>query len=407
MTIATGVAKRLAYKKESTFGTPPGAASAQILRRLTSDLNLTKQTYRSNEIRSDMQRADFRHGARSVEGTVSGEFSVGTWNDFIASALRNTWQTAATTGAQTNITAAVTTGTAGTFTRASGSFFTDGFKIGEVIRWTGWTAPATANNAKNMLITNLTATVMTVTTLDGSVIVAKAAGDSVTGALAGKKTFIPTTGQTNDSYSIEHWFSDIGQSELFSGCRISQIDMNLPATGMAEFNTTFMGKDITTATSAYYTSPTAANTGSSLAAVNGALYVGGTKVSNVTGMNMTLNANMTSGEVIGSNSMPDIFQGSIDVSGQITAYFEDASLRDMFINETEASISVVMTAGNSAADGFVGIMLPRVKVGGSSKDDGEKGLIQTLPFTALLRTTGGAGTAYDLTTISIQDSSAT
>lgn len=406
MAIASGVAKLLRYKKESTWGTAPGASGAQVMRRLTSDLNLTKQTYRSNELRADMQRADFRHGSRSVEGTINGEFSVGTYNDFIASALRQAFQTAATTGAVITVTAATTTGTAGTFTRSAGSYLTDGFKIGDVVRWTGWATTGVNNNSKNMLITALTATVMTVTTLDGTAIAAKTAGDSVTCTLQGKKTWMPTTGQTNDSYSIEHWFSDIGQSELFTGCRISQMDMNLPATGLAECNVTFMGKDVTTATSAYFTSPTAANTGTALAAVNGAVYVSGTKVANITGINLTLNANMTSGEVIGSNTMPDIFQGSLDASGQITAYFEDATLRDMFLGETEATISVVMTASNSADAGFVGIMLPRVKVGGSSKDDGEKGLIQTLPFTALLRTSGGSGTAYDATTIAIQDSSA-
>lgn len=407
MPTASGVAKKLRYKKETTWGTAAGASGAQILRRLTSDLNLTKQTYRSNELRADMQRADFRHGSRAVEGTINGEFSVGTYTDFIASALRQAWQTAATTGAVITVTAATTSGSAGTFTRSAGSYLTDGFKIGDVVRWTGWATTGVNNNSKNMLITALTATVMTVTTLDGTAVAAKTAGDSVTCTLAGKKTWIPTSGQTDESYTIEHWFDDIDQSEVFTGCKISQIDMNLPATGIAELNSTIMGKDMTTNTVEYFTSPTAANTGTALAAVNGALYVSGTKVANVTGMNLTLNGNFTSGEVIGSNTMPFIFQGSIDVSGQITAYFEDATLRDMFINETEATISVVMTASNSANAGFVGIMLPRVKFGGSSKDDGEKGLIQTLPFTALLKTDGGSGTAYDATTIAIQDSSVT
>jgi hypothetical protein len=53
--------------------------------------------------------------------------------------------------------------------------------------------------------------------------------------------------------------------------------------------------------------------------------------------------------------------------------------------------------------------MPRVKVGGAGKDDGEKGIVQTMPFTALFDTGAGAdkgATATDslATTLSIQDS---
>jgi acyl-CoA reductase-like NAD-dependent aldehyde dehydrogenase len=53
--------------------------------------------------------------------------------------------------------------------------------------------------------------------------------------------------------------------------------------------------------------------------------------------------------------------------------------------------------------------MSRVKVGGVSKNDGEKGLIQSLPFTALFDTgagpaTGATATDHLATTLSIQDS---
>ena len=47
MTIATGVNKQLRYKVESAWGTAPGVGSAQLLRRVTSDLALKKQAYES------------------------------------------------------------------------------------------------------------------------------------------------------------------------------------------------------------------------------------------------------------------------------------------------------------------------------------------------------------------------
>jgi hypothetical protein len=405
MTIATGVNKQVIYKKETTWGTIPAASSAQALRRTTSDLDLKKETYQSNEIRTDFQVADFRHGVRSVEGTLNGEISPGTYKDFFAAALRQAFQTATTTGAQTTITAATTTGTNGTFTRSAGSYLTDGFKVGDVVRWTGWTV-ATANNTKNMLITGLTATVMTVTTLDGTAIVAKAAGDSVTATLAGKKTWVPSTGHTDDSFSIEHWFNDLSVSEVYTGCKVSKLDVQLPATGMGTIGVSLMGKDVTTASAQYFTSPNAQTSTGVIAAVNGALYVGGTAVANVTGMTFTIDGNMTGEAVIGSNSRPDIFEGRVSVSGQITAFFQDATLRDQFLNETESSVIGVFTTGNTAASDFVVFNMPRIKAGGASRDDGDKGIVQTIPFTALLNTAGGTGVNSLATTISIQDSQA-
>ena len=60
MTIAQGVKKVVSYKKQSGLGVPASGGSGQELRRVTSTINLTKDTYQSNEIRSDQQIADFR-----------------------------------------------------------------------------------------------------------------------------------------------------------------------------------------------------------------------------------------------------------------------------------------------------------------------------------------------------------
>ncbi len=404
MPIATGVAKQVRYKKEVTWGVAPGATGAQLLRRVTSDLDLKKDTYESQEIRSDYQIADFRHGVRKIDGGINGELSPGTHKDFIAAALRQAFQTAATSGALTNVTAAAT---APHFVRGAGSWITNGFKVGDVIRWTGWTSPADVNNAKNFLIVALTATDMSVVSLDGSAVVAKAAGDSVTVTLAGKKTWVPQTGHTDESFAVEHWYSDIAQSELFLGCKLDSMDIQLPPTGLSKLDMKFMGKDVTTATSAYYTSPTAETTSGVLAAVNGKLYIAGSAVSVVTGLTINIKGNMKMEPVVGANVYPDIFEGRVMVDGQFTAFFETATFRDYFLNESEISLIFAATTSNAANADFMAFVLPRLKVGGASKDDGEKGLVQTLPFKALVNGAGGAGTNTEKTTISIQDSTVT
>lgn len=91
----------------------------------------------------------------------------------------------------------------------------------------------------------------------------------------------------------------------------------------------------------------------------------------------------------------------------MSVYFEDATFRNYFDNESEVSIYSVFKGGSAKDSDFTSFVMPRVKVGGSAKDDGEKGLVQTMPFTALLNSSGGTGINTENTTISFQDSQAT
>ncbi len=395
MTIASGIEKEVRYKIETTFGDAPGATGSQLLRRITSNIDLNKDSYESDEIASHGQVSDMRHGLRSVGGDINGELSLTTFEDFFAAALRKAWVTGVNSTALTDVPASAT---APQFVRATGSWLTDEFKIGDVIQWGGWVA--TANNSYNYRITALTATDMTVS----GTVTAEASGASVTAAVQGKKIYAPITSQTTDSFHIEHFFSDISQSELFSGCMVSKIDIDLPPTGMATITISFIGQDITTDTSEYFTNSTTETTTAILAAINGVLRVNGTDITTITGMSFTIDTGITPGEgCVGSNVIPFIFPGRVCVTGQLTAYYEDGSLRDNFIDEDEIAINVKLDATSDDDTECLVFDIPRIKLAGSSKDDGEKGLIQTVPFTALLNSDGGTGISTEETTISIQD----
>lgn len=402
MAVAVPVAKQVRIKKETTWSTAPGTTGAQLLRRVSSDLDLRKQTYESAEIRTDYQVADFRHGVRSVEGRISGELSPLTYESLFAAVVRKAW---AATSALTSLSITISgTGPTYTVTRGSGSFLTDGIKIGDVVRLTAGSFNA-ANLNNNMLVVNLTATVATVVPLNGSALVAEGPIASATLSVPGKRTFVPTSSHTDDSFSIEHWFSDISQSELFRGCKVMNAAVNLPATGIATCDFGFMGRDVTTATSAYYVSPTAATSTGVVAAVNGVVRYGNGQVANLTGLNFTIDGAMSATPVVGANTYADIFEGRVAVSGQFTAFFEDATYRDAFLNETEVSITVAMTTGSANASDFIAFTFPRVKLGGASKSDGGNGgIVQTVPFTALFNASGGSGTSSEATTVVVQDS---
>lgn len=398
MPTASGINKIVSYKKETTFGVLPSATGAQTIRRVSSSFNLTKETYQSEEIRADYQLTDFRHGVRSVEGNVSGELSAGTYADFLASALARNW-TAATPSALGSTTIASVGGTY-TITRTTGSYLTDGVRVGNVIRLTGF---ATANNSKNLLVIALTATVATVIALNSNTLTPETVASGGTYAVTGKTTYAPTTGHTDDSYSFESWYSDIGQSEVCTGNKVNTVGIALPATGLTTVELSFMGQDLKQrSTSQYFTSPTAQGTNGIFAAVNGALLVNGAPVALVTAANININRNMTSEAVVGSNIKPEIYEGRIIVDGDFSTLYQDGTFAGYFDTEAEISLVIALTANSSANSEFMSFTLPRLKLSTDTKDDGEKGIVSQNSFQALK---GNGTNGFEATTIMIQDSS--
>lgn len=402
MPIAKGTAKVVAYKKESTWGTLAGAASGKQLRRVTASFNLTKDSYESGEIRTDRQVADFRHGVRSAEGSLNGELSAGTYSDFMQSLVARDF---AAVTAVTSLSVTIAAGTAPlyTVTRAAGSWISDSIQPGHVIRLSGGTLNVN-NSAKNLLIVSLTATVLTVIVLNGTALTAEGPISAVTATVTGKTTYVPATGHTDDSYTIEEWYSDIAQSEVYAGMKVGSMAVQLPATGLTTVDFSFMGKDLASkGTTQYFTSPTAQNTNGIFAAVNGAMVVNGTPVALITSADFTVERAMENATAVGSNSIAEIFTGRIRVTGNLSVYFQDAVTRGYFDAETPVSLVMALAADNTATSNVISFTIPKVKLNSFTKDDGELGLVASASFVGLLNDVTSGG--LPATTISIQDTS--
>ena len=234
-----GIYRQIAYKKESQWSVLPGATGAKQIRRVTADFNLIKDAYESNEIRTDQQTADYRHGVRSAEGSISAELSPGSYSDFFASVLARDWTTA---GTATGLTLAVAaSGTNFTLTRSTGSFLTDGFRVGQVVRITAGTGADAANLNNNLLIINLTATIATVQVLSRVSLVVQASITAAAMSAVGKTTYVPLTGHTNRSFTFENWYSDVEQSEVYTGLKPTNFSISLPSTGLVTADIGFMG----------------------------------------------------------------------------------------------------------------------------------------------------------------------
>ena len=401
MAIAQGINKQVAIKKQTALGTAATGSGGQILRREQSTNTLKKDTYANNEIASHQQSTGKTHGLRSVDTALNGVLSAGTYSTVIASVLRDDFTA---TTSLTGLALAVG-GVLGAYTlTGTGLLVSGGFKIGDIIRIT----VATGLNAdclnKNLLITNITNTVITVKTLNGSTMTT-GSGTACTLALPGKKSVVPTTGHTKDYWTVEDWQSDISQSEVFSDVVFGKLDIGLPSTGNATLAVSGVGLNRTTGATRILTTPTGETTSNPLAAINGILIVNGAAVTNITGVTLSIDGKAAGmGAVVGSNVAPDIQRGTIEVSGSFTALYQDATLSTLFDNATQVNLVAIIEDNSTASSDFVAFSMSNITLDGDGKDDGDKAIVRTYPFTARINMAGGIALANDQTIISVQDS---
>lgn len=402
MAIAKGVAKRVAYKKETNWGELAGATGAKQARRVTATFNLTKEAYESNEIRTDYQVADMRHGIRSVDGSLNGELSPGSYADFMESVLaRDFTAVPVITGVSVTIAAS---GSFFTVTRAAGDWIADGLKVGNIVRLSG-AGLTVANVNNNLLIVSMSGTVLTVVPLSREVpLVAEGPITTVSVTVPGMVTFAPLTGHTDDSYTVEEYYADIGQSETYTGLKVGSMAVQLPATGLVTCDFSFMGKNLErTDVTPYFTSPTPAGTDGIFASVSGALVVNGIPRALITSMDFTVDRGLEAANVIGSNYNAEVFTGRIRVTGNMSTYFEDGTFRDYFDDEARISVVVALATGSEKNASAVTFSMPVVKLGSDGKSDGEMGVTRDHSFTALLNTVTTGGLIGS--TLMVQDTS--
>jgi hypothetical protein len=392
MATAQGINKLLVAKKETTWGTKASASGASYYRRVTGSFQLEKDTYNSNEILPSQQMRDMRHGTRKSSGSINGELSGNAYEEFIQAAVRKDFVTGATTGAIITISATV-----GTFVRSAGSFVTDGFAVGNVINSSGFVA---AGNNGLFVITAMSATVLTVSPLAGQTQVIVAAGATVTILEKGKKTFVPLTAHTDDSFTVEEWHPDATISRVFTGQQVNSMAIALQPNAMATIDFGFMGKDAEAVTSsAYFTTPTAITGEGIYSAPDGVMLVNGVVNGVVTGLNITVDNGIQQTAVIGSNSIGAKSRGKVAVTVEGSAIFQDSTILNYFDAETEISLTYVLTTADNT-NAFA-IHLPRVKIGSASTNDGENVVILSFSGVALEYT--GAVVGVTPTTIQIQD----
>lgn len=385
----------VSYAPEVTFGTLPlSNAASKAFRPNSGAISLTKEAIRSGENRRDGQMTRGRHGSKSVAGSYVGDLSLGSYDDFIQAVFRGTFDTPlGLTGLS------VTADNVGkTFTRSAGSWLTDGVRVGDVVRFGGFTT--TANNSKNFRVTGVTATVLTVAETPALV------GTAQTGVtLTRPKKLL--MGVIPRSFSIEEAEIDIDASEVFTGCRISQMALRLAPNGQTQITFNVVGQDMQVqqgANSPYFITPVA-TVSIGMTAVEAIIRLGATDVLDLTGVDLSINLNAAGQPVVGSVITPDVFTNLATVEGSITALRQDVSRVQSFLNEDQLSLHLLFTENESEPKDFCSFFVGNLTLSSATKSelgaDGPR--TQTL---ALMIGADDRGGAFDQTSVKYQTSAA-
>jgi hypothetical protein len=209
-----------------------------------------------------------------------------------------------------------------------------------------------------------------------------------------------TIGTTPKFLTIEDAMNDIGQYRLFTGMTVSTATFSIAPNQMVETSFEMVGKDMTISGTGKTVAASTIN--QPFDSYNGAIYEGGVATSDLIGLVTSIQFSITNSFaptfVVGSSTTPHLEYGRAIIEGTISAYVEDATLLNKFLNETtsELQVSVDDPSGANAYTFF----FPRIKYnGGSVPLANEQSRIMELPFVALYDgdATGDLGTALQLT----------
>jgi hypothetical protein len=201
-------------------------------------------------------------------------------------------------------------------------------------------------------------------------------------------------------FSIEDDAADIDQTRMFTGCSVNTLSVSLAPNAMVTGTFGIVGKNMDVPVSYNPKQATAddASGASPFDAYSGNLEIGGSVAAIVTAMDFTLTNGFAPTFVVGDDSAPSLEVGDAVIEGSISAYFEDASLLNRFINETETSLKVTVGDDESAPN-TMEFLFPRCKINSADVGvDGPTSRVIALSFVALRDDAEpGTGTSLQIT----------
>lgn len=326
------------YVAEVTPGVTPSNPVWSPLRNTGGVPAITRDTLTSNELDGSRETTSIRTGNKQVSGEYAIELSSKSQDDWLAGALGSTWQSGVSLSSLS-----ITVAPAGkTFTRATGSFITDGVGVGDLIAFTD----LTGDNAKPFIVTAVTATVVTGAGIQHTLTTETKTSKAKTGDTL-------ETGNTCKTFSILTWYK--GQCggtaayTLTKGVEVSGFTIEQAVNAMVTGSFPFIGRSQEILT----TPPTGSNFSSvtfgdePFSSVDVSVFDGSTPLRCDT-LTITNDNGASAQFELGNSSVAFVERGRAANTFSISGKLYDMAMIQKFINEQQVEINSILAGVNGA-----------------------------------------------------------
>jgi len=322
---------QLAGIEEVTWGTTPASALAAV-RYTTENLGARKETQRSEEVRSDRQTTDLVEVGKMADGGFDFEASAGAHDVYLEGMMNEDFST------DTAFSASTVDAAAGDNSfNDSGSGF-PALAPGQWIRVSGFLTNPSNNNWFEVV--SRTAAKIIVT---GGTLITEAAGAPIA---VTDSTIV--NGVTKKSFTMEKYFSDIAQYYAITGARVDTLSLSIASKQRVTGTFGFMGKSgalagATAGSGAYSAAPTnpVLNASANVARIleDGAVLGAGIYVQS---LDIEFANNTRSVDGVGSVDAVEIGTGRFNITGSMSALFQNEVLFNKYLDHTLTSINVAI-----------------------------------------------------------------
>lgn len=398
----------VAAKAQSAKGTPASGSGGFLLPTSGGQGGqLSKNAVTSALVRQDGQQYRGRHGSRRTSGTYASEVGIGRADPIWEALFRSSWSAADLAVTQATMTS-VTTG-ANTIIAAAGSWITQGLRVGDVIRASG--LADAANNGKNLRITGLTATTITVAE---TLVVNGSPDTAFTITRPGRVLLNAAAGVLSRTYfTIEEHMYDLDASELYSDCRWSRGMLRMAPDGNldCEFGWTGTGAmDVVEAGAAPHFTAPSDPTSLTLVATEAVVRLGSEDLLDLTAFDFTIDLQPNAPSTISPGGLaPDVFLGTVQIGMNMTMLLADLQALADFEAETQLSLHIMASENEAAPADFIALTVPNFTLGSVAKSALSKSSgarTATIGIPADLVGKDMRGGAFDQTTVKLQVSNA-
>ena len=202
-------------------------------------------------------------------------------------------------------------------------------------------------------------------------------------------------GTEERSFTFERNYADItdGDYHYFQGMQVNSLAVSVAPDAMIGVTYGFVGKSLTVSdTIDTHGTTTPVGAYKPFDSFSATINEGGSAIANVTALDFTIENGLAPSFVIGSQTTKQPPLGKARVTGSLTAFFEDKTLLNKFLNETESSLDITFTDGTNS----VKFDFPRVKFNSGQADStGEDQISLSMDFVALYDSSEATTISFD------------